>query len=164
MLHGSWASSERNTEAANKVITGLRTTLQLEKHALAKVRSELRVDNVGMSASIVSRIEKLQEDLAIKNKLMDSLAQKTENFKVLSIKLSYATKRLEHMESEKAVFRSCVSDINQYLNNIIETRDSLLTVSIHQHHTEKLQPLFACSVNYRVFRKAMIFRKKGRRC
>ncbi|CAI9294203.1 unnamed protein product [Lactuca saligna] len=47
------------------------------------------------------------------------------------------------MASEKAVFQSCVSNINLYLHNLIETRDSLFTVSVRQHLAKKLQPIFA---------------------
>lgn len=58
-----WSSSDQNIAAMNKVITCLGTTIQLENEALFMVRSELKVDNAEMRASIVSKIEKLQEIL-----------------------------------------------------------------------------------------------------
>lgn len=36
-----WRSSDENTEAINKVIAGLGSTLQIEKEALSRVRSEI---------------------------------------------------------------------------------------------------------------------------
>ena len=84
-MKGFRSSYNKYTIVANKVITSLGSTLQMEKEALSKVHSKLRVDNAEMSASIVSTIEKLQEDLAIENKTMDKLAMKTEKVKVLSV-------------------------------------------------------------------------------
>lgn len=48
-------SSDQNTEAANKVITSLGTTLETEKEAFSKVRSDLRIENANLNASIVSK-------------------------------------------------------------------------------------------------------------
>lgn len=75
------STSDKNTEAANKVITSLRMTLHHEKEALMKVCTDLRVDNAEMSASIVSKIEKLQADLDIENNIMDQLVVKTKKRK-----------------------------------------------------------------------------------
>ncbi|CAI9270582.1 unnamed protein product [Lactuca saligna] len=38
--------------------------------------------------------------------------------------------------------KSCIADVNTYLTNIIETHDSLLTVSVRQHLADKLKPIF----------------------
>lgn len=122
-------SSDQNTAFANKVLTSLGTTLLTEKEVLSKVHSELRVDNAKMSAFIVSKIKNLQEDLATKNKLMDKLAIKTEKTKVLSLRLSQANKQINDHNYEKVVLKICVAVVNLYLQNPVETRDSLLTVS-----------------------------------
>lgn len=126
-------SSDKNTKEANKVITSLRATLQTEWEAFSRVRGELQTDSSKMVDFGVSKIEQPQKDLATENTLMDTLAQKTEKVKVLSVKLSYTNKHMDHLVSETAVFWSCVSYINQYLHNLIETRDSMLTVSLRQH-------------------------------
>lgn len=47
-----------------------------------------------MVASIVSKIEKLQADLAIENSIMDKLSIKTEKVKVLSAHLSHDNAKL----------------------------------------------------------------------
>lgn len=74
---------------------------------------------------------------------MDKLAQKTEKAKILSVKLQYATRHVDSLESENFFLKSCVSEVNQYLRSIIETCDSLLTVSVRQHLADKLKLFFA---------------------
>ncbi|CAI9260970.1 unnamed protein product [Lactuca saligna] len=44
--------------------------------------------------------------------------------------------------SQKFVMKSCITDVNASLNNLIETRDSLLTVSVRQHLADKLTSMF----------------------
>lgn len=61
---------------------------------------------------------------------MDKLAQKTKKANVLSVKLHYKTKRLDDLELDKTIFQSCISDINQYLQRLMETCDSLLTILV----------------------------------
>lgn len=125
------------------MITSLSSTLHTEKEALSKVHSELKDDNMEMSASIVSKIEKLQAGLAIENQIMDKLAVKTEKAKVLSVQVAHANQQLDTLKTEKLVIKSCVADVNQYLQTLLETRDSLITVSIRQHLAEKLRLVFS---------------------
>lgn len=73
---------------------------------------------------------------------MDQLAEKTQKARVLSIKLQYNNKRVDDLESEKTIIKSCASEINQYLQRLVETRDSVFTVSV-RHFSDKLQPVFA---------------------
>lgn len=107
-----------------------------------RIRSQIQVDNSALNIAIENKIEKLQADLATDNNLMDKLAQKTKKVKVLSVKLNYANRHLHDLGSEKIVLKSCVSDVNLYLQNLIEIRDSLLIVSVRQHLTKKLKPVF----------------------
>ncbi|CAI9281524.1 unnamed protein product [Lactuca saligna] len=44
---------------------------------------------------------------------------------------------------EKNVLKGCVVDINIYLQNLVETCDSLLAVSVQQHLVEKLKPVYS---------------------
>lgn len=117
-------------------------TIQLEKEVLSKVCSALRVDNAKISASNVSKIDNLQEDLPTENVIIDKLSQKTKKAKVLSVKLNYATTSLDHLEYEKKLYRSCISDINQYLQSLVETHHSMLPISVRQQLSEKLMPVF----------------------
>lgn len=96
-----------------------------------------------MIVSVISKIEQLQKDLATENAIMDKLAAKTKKANVLSLKLNYVNKHLDDLESEKAVIKTRVSEINQYMNHMVETRDSILTVLVCQHLTEKLKPIFS---------------------
>lgn len=68
-----------------------------------------------MTTSVVSKIDKLQADLAIVNSLMDKLAVKTEKIKVLSAHLSHANAQIGELKSNMAVMKSSVADVNQYL-------------------------------------------------
>lgn len=136
-------SSDSNTKAVNKVIAEFRTSLQANKEALSLFLSEIKLDNIELNASIVSKIEKLQKDLVAENNLMDKLAENIQNAKVLSVKLQYTNKCVDDLESEKTVVKSCVSEINQYLQRLVETRDSLFTVSVRQQLLDKLQLVVA---------------------
>lgn len=135
-------SSDENTDTINKVIVGLGSTLRTEQEVLSHVRSEIKHDNTKLNTSVVSKIEQLQKDLAVENNLTDKLAQKTENAKILSFKLQYMNKHLDGLESEKTVIKSCVSEINHYIWCLVESRDSLLTVSVRQHLADQLKPVF----------------------
>lgn len=105
-------SSYENTEALNKVIACVGSTLQTEKEALSCVRSEIQREYSELNTY---GIDKLQKDLSTENNLMNKPTQKTGKVKVLSVNLNYANKHLDDLESEKTVLKSCVSDVNQYL-------------------------------------------------
>lgn len=130
-----WRSKQSNYESPK--------TLQVEREALSHVRGELKVHNSEMNASIVLKIEQLQKDLVAGNTIMDKLVAKTEKVKVLSLKLNYVNKHLYDLATEKVVIKSCVSEINQYLQCLVETWDCMLTVSVRQHIYEKFTPVFA---------------------
>lgn len=112
-------------------------------HYTSHVYSPIQVYNFELNIDIESKIEKLQTDLAAKNNLMYKLSQKTEKTKLLLVKLTYANKHLEDLELEKIVLKSFVSEVNQYLQNIVETHDLLLTVSVRQHLAYKIKPVFS---------------------
>lgn len=93
--------------------------MQYEKEALSCVRSEIKLDNTELNVFIVSKTEQLQKVLAVENNLMDKLAKKSEKAKLLSVKLHYTNKHLDHLESKNTMIKSCVSEINQYLQRLI---------------------------------------------
>lgn len=82
-------SFETNTTKENQVITSLGSTLHTDKVALDMIRTDLQTDNTEFQTSISSKIEKLQEDLAMENKIMDELPLKIEKLNVMSVKLTY---------------------------------------------------------------------------
>lgn len=98
-------SYEFNTTSVNSVVNSLVSTLQSEKTNLTKVRTELQTDHSEFQTSISSKIENLQEDLALENKIMDEHAVKIEKVKVLSVKLSYANKQIDKIKYEKAIIK-----------------------------------------------------------
>ncbi|XP_023762192.1 cell wall protein DAN4-like [Lactuca sativa] len=123
-------SLESNTTKANQVISNLRTTLHNEKAALEKVRTGLQTDNTKFQTSITSKIEKLHEDLALENKIMDDLVVKTKKVKVLSVKLANANHHIDELKFKKAVMKSCIADVNAFLSNLIEMHDSQLMIFV----------------------------------
>lgn len=116
--------------------------MKAEKEALSLIRTEIKVANAELTSIVASKIEKLQADLATENNLMDKLAEKIEKSKVLSVNLQYANERVDDLEFEKTVVKSCASEINQYLQWLVETHDSLFIVSVRKQLSEKLQPVF----------------------
>lgn len=141
-MSGFQSSSYLNTAAANKVITSLITSLQTKREALTRVRGEIKVENSELNSSNVSNIEQLQKDLVVENAIVDKLAENTEKAKVLSVKLHYTNKCLDDLKSDRIMFWSCILEINQYLQRLLETRDSMLTVSVSQHLSEKRKRVF----------------------
>ncbi|CAI9266167.1 unnamed protein product [Lactuca saligna] len=74
---------------------------------------------------------------------MDSLATKTKRVKVLSVKLKNAEKKVQDFLTDKAITKICISDIRSFLSDVIETRDSMITISIRKHLNENLRLVFA---------------------
>ena len=132
------SSSDKYTEATNMVIAGFHSSLQSENEALSLVRSEIKVENAKLTSSVLSNIEKLQEDLVVENKIMDQLVEKTQKAKVISFKLRTPINHIDDLQNERTVIKSCIYDINQYLMRLVETRESLFTVSVQQQLSDKL--------------------------
>ncbi|CAI9285847.1 unnamed protein product [Lactuca saligna] len=70
-------SFETNTAKANAMITSLGSTLRTEKDHIENVCTGIKTNNTEFHSSISSKIDKLHEDLAIKNKIMHKLPIKT---------------------------------------------------------------------------------------
>lgn len=74
---------------------------------------------------------------------MDALALKTEKVKILIIKLDNAEKQVNDLLSEKDAMKSYISEVNSMLSDIIETHDSMITVTVKKHLAEKFRHVFA---------------------
>ena len=98
-------SFESNTTKANEVIANLDSSLKVARAKLQKVRTGITTDHEEFKSSISSQISKLQDDLAMEIKIMDSLAIKTEKIKVLTIKLEQAEKQVQDLVTERAVMK-----------------------------------------------------------
>ncbi|CAI9299228.1 unnamed protein product [Lactuca saligna] len=123
-------SFETNTANANTLISSLGSALHTEKDKLEEVGTGIQFDNSELNSSISSKIDKLHEDLEMENKIMDQMIVKTENVKVLTVKMEQAEKQINTLLFEKVVMKSCVADVNALLSDIIENRDSLITITI----------------------------------
>lgn len=73
---------------------------------------------------------------------MDALTINEEKCKVLETKLHYTKKQVEDLLSEKAVARSCISDVTGLLSDIIETRDPMNSITVQKHLAKKLRSMF----------------------
>ncbi|CAI9284479.1 unnamed protein product [Lactuca saligna] len=114
------SSFESNTTKANEIISSLGSTLKTKKSKLQEVVTGIKSDHAKSQSSISSQISKLQDDLTMENKIMDALAVKT----------------------EMASTKSDIADVTGMLSDIIETRDSMTTVTVKKHLAEKLSLVF----------------------
>ncbi|CAI9282553.1 unnamed protein product [Lactuca saligna] len=77
------SSFECNTIKANEVISSLGSTLKTEKAKLEQVRCGPQTDNVELNSFILSKITKLQDELAAENKIMDALVVNTKKLRLV---------------------------------------------------------------------------------
>nr|KAJ0216474.1 hypothetical protein LSAT_V11C300130030 [Lactuca sativa] len=96
------------------------------------------------------KLSKLQANLAMESKITDALALKEEKCKVLETKLHYTQKQVDDLLAEKAVTRSCISDVNR-----------LLSITVRKHLLEKLRPVFAMFHRSEGVLTPMSFPKQG---
>ncbi|CAH1420796.1 unnamed protein product [Lactuca virosa] len=82
-----------NTTAANESLKSLDSLFKSEKAKLQEIRTGLKTDHEAFQTSISSQIYKLQDELANEINIKDSLALKTEEVKVLSVKLEASEKQ-----------------------------------------------------------------------
>ncbi|CAI9303704.1 unnamed protein product [Lactuca saligna] len=114
-----------------------------KKINLEKICTGLQQDHASFQTSLTLQITKLQDDLAMKSKIMDALARKTERVKVLDIKLQQSEKQVEDLLSKRVAVRSCITDVTGLLSDIIETGDSMISITICKHLAKKLSVVFA---------------------
>ncbi|CAI9302755.1 unnamed protein product [Lactuca saligna] len=98
------SSFELNTAKADEVISSLGCTLKTEKAKLQKVCTGLQTNHAQFNSSISLQISKLQDDLEMERKIMDSLAIKTEKVKVLTVKFKNTEKQVNDLFSEKSSY------------------------------------------------------------
>ncbi|CAI9288108.1 unnamed protein product [Lactuca saligna] len=79
----------------------------------------------------------------MERKIMDALAVKTEKVKVLTIILENAEKQVNDLLLEKVAMKSYITDVTGMLSDIVETKDSMITIMVRKHLAEKLRPIFA---------------------
>ncbi|CAI9260277.1 unnamed protein product [Lactuca saligna] len=109
-----YSSFESNTAKTNEVISSLGSTLKTEKEKLEVVCTSLQTDYVEFNSSIISKIIKLQDDLAMERKIMDALAIKTEKVKVLIVKSVFAMiNQLEGVPEFGLIPKLRGEDVNQ---------------------------------------------------
>ncbi|KAI3510635.1 hypothetical protein L1887_17767 [Cichorium endivia] len=135
-------SSDNWVEKMKKVIHGFAETLKAEKAATATVRSEILKDNSDLSSALQSKIDKLRDDLASENELMDLVASKTTKIQLLKTKLQNTNAVLSSAISKSHAIRNCVNKIETYIWRMVEDEDPVLTPYLRGHITNKLHPVF----------------------
>ncbi|KAL7587925.1 hypothetical protein Lser_V15G40915 [Lactuca serriola] len=143
-----------NLALTNKTVTDSKKTCKETTEKVDKIyfdiksfmedfRSSSECNTTSANTTINSLISSLQSEKDALTNIMDELAFKTKRVKVLSVKLTHANSQIVDLKSENVVIRSYVVDVNANLHSLIKTRNSLLTVSVRQHHVEKLQHFFS---------------------
>ncbi|CAH1434192.1 unnamed protein product [Lactuca virosa] len=132
-----------NTTSANEALKSSGSLFKIEKTKLQEIRTGLKTDHESFQATISSQLYQLKDELVKESTLKNSLALKSEEAKVLSTKHEASEKQVHDLLSERAIMRSCITDITGMLSDIIETRDSMITNTMSKHLAEKLKPIFA---------------------
>ena len=71
-----------NTSSVNEALQNLGAMFKNEMLNLEKIRTGLQQDHASFQTSLTSKITKIQDDLAMENKIMDTLGKKSEKDKV----------------------------------------------------------------------------------
>ena len=58
----------------SKVIAGFRDSLKTEEKSLSDLHSDIKKENAELVTSLTAKVDKMQEDLAMENQVMDKLA------------------------------------------------------------------------------------------
>ncbi|CAI9271821.1 unnamed protein product [Lactuca saligna] len=66
----------------------------------------------------------------------------TEKVKVLDLELQQSEKQVKDLLSERVVVRSCIMDVTGLLSDIIETMDSMISITVRKDLAKKLSPVF----------------------
>ncbi|CAI9298330.1 unnamed protein product [Lactuca saligna] len=66
----------------------------------------------------------------------------TKKVKVLIVKLEHVGKQIQDLITEMAIMKSCISNVNGLLSDIIKTRYPLITITLRKHLVENLIPVF----------------------
>ncbi|KAI3505843.1 hypothetical protein L1887_28142 [Cichorium endivia] len=135
-------STQSWNEQMQKVIHGFAETLKAEKEATAMLQSDLQKENSDLASALQSKIDKLRDDLASENELMDLVASKTTKIQLLKAKLQNTTAVLSSAVSQSQAVRNCVTKIDTYIRRMVEDDDPVLTPYLRGHITHKLHPVF----------------------
>ncbi|CAI9259338.1 unnamed protein product [Lactuca saligna] len=106
-------ATESNANKVNSAIDSLSKSLQGEQKKFEMVHDSLKAYQTTFLSSISSRLEKLQDDLALENKLRDELALSTS--------------------------QSNVGVVHSILLHLFDAHDLVLTITTRRHLAEKLR-------------------------
>ncbi|XP_023750787.1 uncharacterized protein LOC111899139 [Lactuca sativa] len=139
-LESLQGASETTSNKVNATIESLSKTFQDEQMKFNQLRSALQDDLVSFQSSVTIRLDKLQEDLAFENKVMDELAHQTTMIKTQGVRLIQAQREIDELKSKRTVMKTYVFDVHALLSNLLDAHDSVLNITIRRHLVEKLRP------------------------
>ncbi|KAL7616778.1 hypothetical protein Lser_V15G04431 [Lactuca serriola] len=119
-----------NSSKVNGTIAKLEESFAAKKQHFASLRQSIQKDNVALQSSLNECLTKLQANLAMENLIMDDIVLKTTQLKTKNLQLSQVNKEVAHLRSQRAVVKSCVSDIHAILSNVLEAHDPIFTLSV----------------------------------
>ncbi|CAI9298379.1 unnamed protein product [Lactuca saligna] len=133
----------KNAPNVNDAIVNLNASLRKECESIEKLQADISADNSAFQTCISSSLSKFQEDLDVESKFMVELALRATQLKTQEIKLKHAQKEIDELKYERTVKKSCVSDVNSLLSNLVEACDPILAITIRWHLADKLCPAIA---------------------
>nr|KAJ0218216.1 hypothetical protein LSAT_V11C300146130 [Lactuca sativa] len=92
---------------------------------------------------------------------MVELEKRTSQLKLQNLKLRTATQGLNDLKSKREVVRSSVGDVHSILLHLLDTHDSILTISIRRHLAKKLRPTLDILSRIEGVSEAAILPNKG---
>ncbi|KAL7587790.1 hypothetical protein Lser_V15G41370 [Lactuca serriola] len=134
------AATAKNAATITSSVETLQQTLQSECSKVEVARLAIQQANEAFHANVNERLSQLQEDLAMKNGVMDELARRTNQLKLQTHKLKTTHAEIDDLNLEREVIRIYATDIHSILLHLIEGHDPLVTITTQRHLAEKLRP------------------------
>nr|KAJ0205612.1 hypothetical protein LSAT_V11C500229060 [Lactuca sativa] len=133
-------TADSNTNKVNEAIASLSTSLKTEREKFEVSHQSLQADRTILLSYVKTSLTNLKTDLAWDNKVREDLALSQTQVATLSLELSQANMEIESLRAEDTVLKSCVNDVHSLTSNLLEAHDSVLTISVRRHLTDKLLP------------------------
>ncbi|CAI9269809.1 unnamed protein product [Lactuca saligna] len=134
------AAAAKNAQTVNASVENLQQSLQSERSNLEAARLAIEAANETLHANVNDRLNQLEAELAVENRIMDELDRRTSQLKMKNYKLRTATTEVNDLKSEREVIRSSAADVHSILLHLLEAHDPIITITIRRHLADKLKP------------------------
>ncbi|KAL7619013.1 hypothetical protein Lser_V15G04290 [Lactuca serriola] len=119
--------ADTNAARVRESVEFLSQSLQEEQKKFANVRSSIQAENTSLISSVSSRLDSLHVDIAKESALREEIAHQASTIEVQKVHLAQAEKEITLLKTERAVFRSCASDVKDNVINLLGAHDPILT-------------------------------------